>query len=553
MRKNSKMLFCECKNQEAKSAAYLLNKYAKNSFSDQKTEVDFITDTSQSGDNYRITVDGEKITVFANTAVGFNAAVGYILRHQHTHIENVEISFESDFRAVYFASHFFNYYHVAPVEEICEYMETLALWGQSAFSMWFDMHQFRSIDSPDAKEMINRIVTIFKKAKSLGMKVFLGRLPNEYYENDFEDIKAENDISDGRYWRKLCGFFGMELCPSKPEGEEKLNTSFEELLEAFSEVGLDLITFWPYDQGGCTCKDCYPWGSNGFYRLAKKQAAMAKEVFPDIKIIFACWRFDCFTNGEWDSIIPIIKSDGDWIDYLMIDIDGPIPEEIKNIGKKIVSYPEISMYEANPWGGFGVNPFPKALYAQFQKIKEFCKGGAMYSEGIFEDINKVIVLELMRDSSLNPEQIVLEYCTYHFGEKYAKELADIIIRLEKTLPRQTYLSNGERNDYPSGTPDGLHTYVIANADLVKEIADDLAAIDCLLPQEIKENVRYRMLYIRVFGDLALIKNGGIPSEESDEIFSGLTKIYYAENAYYCVSPVTREAVLKNRPDGVKPV
>lgn len=543
---------CEAKTEGSKSqsAVLLLSKYAKNFPCGEDMTVSFLEDTSCLGDAYRVEVNEKEIFAFANTAVGFNAAVGYLVRHQATAIESQTVTFNSDFRAVYFANHFYNYYHAAPVEEICEYLESLALWGQSALCLWFDMHHFEGGATPEAEQMIQKMIRLFEKARSLGMKTSLTRLPNEYYVGAKQELLAENTLAEGRYTQKLSGFFNTELCPSKQEGEALLLSSFEDLMTRFASVGLDYIMLWPYDQGGCTCEDCYPWGANGFYKLAKKQAAIAKKHFPNIEIIFSCWRFDAFTQGEWDRVLPLIREDGAWIDRLMVDIHAQLPEQLPLVGKPIVSFPEISMYHATPWSGFGANPFPRALSAQFQKTKSFCRGGALYSEGIFEDINKAVALELMRDPDGSPEQTVLDYCTYHFGTEYAKELTEVIMRSEESLKRATYLANGERNDYPSGKPEALHTYVIKNAEPVEELARDFLKLHERVLPEVKSNWRYQQIYARLLGDRALVRNNGIPNEESDEIFSKLIKIYHAENAYYFVAPVTRSSIMENRGEGV---
>ncbi|MBQ9121578.1 MAG: hypothetical protein IJY12_04350 [Clostridia bacterium] len=546
------MNFIASENQSsnAASAVYLLKKYAKNKDGAACTAVTFSEDRTCAGDDYRIAVGSESILVFANTAVGFNAATGYLLRHQETEIESKTVHFAADFRAVYFANHFYNYYHAAPTEELCDYLESLALWGQSALCLWFDMHHFESLCDPRAEQMLQKMTRLFEKARSLGMKTSLTRLPNEYYVGANPALLAENTVTQGRYREKLCGFYYTELCPSKKEGEALLLSSFDALMTRFASVGLDYIMLWPYDQGGCTCEACYPWGSNGFYRLAKKQAAIAKKHFPHIEIILSCWRFNHFTDGEWEGILPLIKKDGAWIDRLMVDIDAPLPDSLPSVGKPIVSFPEISMYHATPWGGFGANPFPQALYAQFQKTKSFCRGGALYSEGIFEDINKAVSLELMRDPSIDPKQAVLEYCSYHFGADHAEALADIILRSEETLKRATYLANGKRCDYPSGKPEALHTFVIKHQERVEELERDLLAIDQKLPSAVRENWRYQQIYARLIGDAALMRNSGVPSEETDEIFSRLIPIYHAENAYYFVAPLTRRSVMENLGNGV---
>jgi hypothetical protein len=122
--------------------------------------------------------------------------------------------------------------------------------------------------------------------------------------------------------------------------------------------------------------------------------------------------------------------------------------------------------------------------------------------------------------------------------------------LEKTLHRRTYLSDGSRNDYPSGRINALHRYEIANTEEIDSIFHDAVAIYEALPENIRLSWRFKQIYARACADAALLKNGGIPSEESDSILGELIPIYHAKNAYYFVSPVTRESVLKNRGEGV---
>ena len=544
-----KFLIHDIQTAKADSAGYLLCKYAKCMDEDGTAEVSFAEDPTCRGDQYRILVDGDHVSVYANTQVGFQSAVGYLLRHQQDGVDNRNVPMASEFRAVYFAAHFFNYYHEAPVGEICEYLESLALWGQNALCVWFDMHHFFSIADSDAQMMIERIRRMFAKAKELGMKTALLHLANEYYKGAPHEILAENTTEGGRYTATPCGFFGTELCPSKQEGEDRLLSSFDELLSCFDDIGLDYVMLWPYDQGGCTCEDCYPWGGNGFFKLSKKKAAIAKRRFPDIGIIFSCWRFDAFACGEWDAALKAIQDDGDWIDCLMVDIHAPLPQNLADCSKPIVSFPEISMCYATPWGGFGCNPYPYHLSHQFRKTALMCQGGALYSEGIFEDINKAVSLELMRDAFLDPAQIVREYCSYHFSAKYADAMTDIVLRMERTLPRRTLVGGMIHCDYPSGKPDKPHTYVIDNSGDVEAIARDMRVIDQQLPEKIKANWRYRQIYIRAIGDMELLRHNGVPGEETDALYAELTKLYHAENACYFVAPITRESIMNNRGNG----
>ena len=53
--------------------------------------------------------------------------------------------------------------------------------------------------------------------------------------------------------------------------------------------------------------------SSPFYGLLYRIAIEKEQTF-NIEIIFSCWRFDHFTSGEWDTILSLFQTDGEWID-----------------------------------------------------------------------------------------------------------------------------------------------------------------------------------------------------------------------------------------------
>ena len=59
-------------------------------------------------------------------------------------------------------------------------------------------------------------------------------------------------------------------------------------------------------------------------------------------------------------------------------------------GFPLLNFPEISMWNQGPWGGYGANPFPNRLQQRMNEIKGKLSGGFPYSEGIYEDLNEVI-------------------------------------------------------------------------------------------------------------------------------------------------------------------
>ncbi len=61
-------------------------------------------------------------------------------------------------RGIYFATHFNNFYHDAPIEEVERYVEELGLWGFNTVAFWYDMrYAGRGFDDPDAVQLRARL------------------------------------------------------------------------------------------------------------------------------------------------------------------------------------------------------------------------------------------------------------------------------------------------------------------------------------------------------------------------------------------------------------
>ncbi len=534
--------------EKANSGLYLLKKYAKGlEFCENaETSIVFSEDGNLSGDDYRIEKNPDSIFVFGNSAVAFNAAVGKLIRGGIDDAVSTSRHFDQEVRAIYFANHFHNYYHCAPMNEILEYIESLALWGQSCVWLWFDMHHFYGIETLEAEEMIGRMKKIFAKARSLGMKTALTKLANEYYEGAPQEVLAENSTQSGLYSSRMCGFFNTEICPSNQEGKKLIIKALEDLLNAFSDVGVDYITLWPYDQGGCSCEKCYPWGGKGFYDLSKELAAIIKNKYPDTKVGISTWFFDRFIANkcEYESFFGHFKNEDVWFDYVISNENHSSLELVKS-QVPVISFPEISM-AVTPWGGYGAAPVPMKIASELDYFATYCNGCMVYSEGIFEDVNKIICLEKCRDKNCDVKEIVREYCSSLVGAEFADELTDLVFELEKTLPRAVVNSKGENMEYPSGQPKELHTFLIENKDLVKEVYGRFVALNEKLPECAKKDWRYEILYLRAIGDYELCMGGGIPNDATDKIYTRLVEIFHAEKAGYFVSPITRESIMSNR-------
>jgi hypothetical protein len=74
--------------------------------------------------------------------------------------------------------------------------------------------------------------------------------------------------------------------------------------------GLDWIVFWPYDEGGCGCRDDWPWGGKGFPRISTAVMEMARSMYPKLRTVASTWVFDkpVVNGSEYVGLDEFIKA-----------------------------------------------------------------------------------------------------------------------------------------------------------------------------------------------------------------------------------------------------
>lgn len=454
-------------------------------------------------------------------------------------------------RGIYFATHFHNYYHDAPVDELIAYLEDIALWGFNVISVWFDMHHFTSIDDPKAVELIERLRAILQAAKRIGLMTSLSTLGNEAYASSPTELRAEWTKQEG-YRRGLGSHYHVELCPSKPGAIERMLEWKKELFYAFADIGIDFVWFFPYDQGGCTCSECRPWGAGGFLKISKLSAAVAKQCLPDTRIVLSTWLFDYFTEGEWlqkewTGLTEAVDQDASWIDYIMWDYNttcdtgtdfilDPYLEQHGVPGQlPMIGFPEISMFATQPYGGWGANPQPDYIQSIWDQAGSLFQGGFPYSEGIYEDINKVVCCQLYWDRHQSADDAVKEYIAYEYSPLFVEPILKAI-----KLMQSTYVRN--RTGVEKKTPAGDKArYVIQRTEGIEEAFELLSHVEKQLEPSVRTSWRWRILYLRSVIDFELLHNDFRISGRCEEALEELESLYYADQAATAVAPVTRKA------------
>jgi hypothetical protein len=492
----------------------------------------------------------QAVAIAGNDPLGLLHGIGRLLRTAEYEWDNGGRGFrpgawqgtsvpQRKVRGMYFATHFRNFYHRAPIEEVEAYIEDLALWGYNAITVWFDRHHYTSIHDAEAQAMIARLHSFLQAAHRIGMKPGLLVLGNEGYNDSPLDLRADWTTDHDGYFHDLP-MYHVEVCPSKPAGFRLIMQQHEEVFAAFADLPLEYVWIWPWDQGGCSCPDCAPWGGNGFLKIARPAADLARQFFPQAKIILSTWYFDCYTHGEWQTFADRIKPDHAWIDYIMAEFPGKFPDYILQNGVPgglpLLGFPEISMFQCAPWGGYGANPLPGYIQKMWDEAGSQLAGGFPYSEGIFEDINKAIVAMYYWQGHGQPQDAILEYANYAFSSRFKGEIARAVHMLE-TSNRRERRANQKKEWMPPDTQSvAEEQFVIADTSSCQQAFDILEAVDGQLAPAQRSVWRWRILYLRGLIDNELARHDFRATPACEDAFAELIRIYHAQEAIWAVRP-----------------
>ncbi len=488
-------------------------------------------------DRYTVRGRADGANVVAANDPAVHAAVGRLLRKSKFDGKGIFVPFvgeidhtpEKSIRGMYFATHFYNFYHVAPIEKVYEVIEDLALRGCNCIETWFDMHHYNSTKEEEAQEIIARLRAIIKYTNDIGMMTSMTMNSNEAFANSPEHLRARWDIN-GRYFAEPHGHYHVELCPSKEGGIEKIIEYRREVFECFADLRIDYVVYWPYDQGGCSCPECQPWGSNGFLKLFPHYKALVNEVLPNTKVVVSTWYFDKFVSGEWDEFYERLDEPMfEGVEYIMAFFhNGNIPSCIKEKGlpkgREFIDFPEISMQYCSPWGGYGASVLTGFLDRTNKACEKLYQGGFPYSEGIYEDANKFIEMEFYNGTCPDAYDALREYVKYEFCCE-DEELYEAVKKTETALHRRKDPeSNGKR-------------YVIQDTSDIDFVYNTIMKYNDILPEKITSSRNFRLFYLRAIIDYEMKNHDFVPSASPrcTEAMNEVNRIYYAnERTRSCV-------------------
>jgi hypothetical protein len=239
------------------------------------------------------------------------------------------------------------------------------------------------------------------------------------------------------------------------------------------------------------------------------------------------WYFDHpqLFSGEWEGLTAKFKAQKpDWVDCIMADNFKAYPryplEKGVPGGLPLMNFPDISMYGQDPWGGYGANPHPGRLQQRWDETINHLSGGMPYSEGIYEDLNKVICARFYWEPDRTAMETVKEYAAFEFSPEVADDVVSIVEIFEK---------NHKRNEVGESA--------VAASRLVERA-------DAKLTRQARIAWRWRLFCIRAAIDREIYRNS--LGQGRDKVFrqacDELTKISHAENVWSVLRPVPIPAV-----------
>lgn len=405
-------------------------------------------------------------------------------------------------RAIYFATHFGNWYVNAPVEEVCAYIRKLADRGTNHLMLWLDPSNFHSLHDPAAQALLARLRRYADTARQAQMRVGLVRVANGYWRNAPVPLRADPRAGRG-------AIMLSDLCPSLPAARTLLEQSAAEDFQLFEH--LDFLCLWPYDGGGCGCPACQPWASNGFLVSCEIAARQFRARFPSGQLILSTWYM---SQVEWQAVRARIESRQlDWVDAILAELfhdgypadllRGDVPRDLPLLG-----FPEISMEAMTPWGGCGANPRPAAIEKRWREFGQHVAGGFPYSEGIHEDVNKAIYEGLYQQRDRAVDDILRGYVAREFSPAVAEDGVAMLRLMESTAPRQ-----------------GLR---VGNLDAAPRVWELATRIQATLPAEVASRWPWRVLYLRARIDALLNDNDGRVTTELRDVFAELHALYHSD-------------------------
>ena len=481
--------------------------------------VRFAFDDAVKGENAVVVVKAGAAMIRAGRFRGLMFGAGLLLRttrygEKTFSLNDGEYRFEpkKSLRMCYMARHFFNWYHLATPDELTAYIDDLALAGHNAFNFQCEL------PTPGRNGNFEKAsLAAVTRVHALDCGFSSSGGGNQAPEGTPEELRGVPNSDPKR------GNLGFNVCISKPGGLEYLCRLRKEKIAKLAGSSPDYFNYWPFDEGGCECDQCKPWGGNGFLRLIERFRAMNNAAFPNAKTIISTWMFH---DDDWEGLYKWLETH-DGVDYILADSHTDFPkyplEHPTPKGIPLMTFPEISMWGRSPWGGYGATAMPKRFTRLFRQVERIADGFMSYSEGLYEDINKEVVNGLYINPAADTDDLLRAYAAYYLPgtdpEDFVK-LCDIFETNHK------FPGDHTRPSFKGVTPDSPEL-----AEYRRRAAEACGLVEqmgkAILPS-FRNDWRWRLVYLRAMIDREILATCQSAPASARRYFEELVKIYHAE-------------------------
>ncbi len=404
-------------------------------------------------DGYCIVVDAHKpeLYVIGRSDSGVVAGVGRLMREMRYGQGRLQIPALDVCEAprmpnrgtyLWARKHYFNH-----PDRVDRYIEELALWGCNAICLWFEMGLFKSFGDTEAQdartgfhdrhrntlspqEWLALYRRFYATARRMGMKTGLVMAANDAYRTSPEALRIE----------PIIGCPDWYMCPSKPGSVEQMVAWQEEVFRALAPV--DIYNIFPADAGGCSCKECTPWPTRGFWRIAKPLGERIHEIAPETEIWIDTWHLNHPTFGgkDWRNLVDSLdgnKKTPAWFAGFEVGLaphhryarmSAEDRDYYNRARRPLTVFTEISMFKNHP-GMLVKKEYWRSLQGELNDYDPgLMKGGWLYAERWNTDI----AITMFNSWYWNPEKpveaVLDEWAALCFGPQAetGRELLDLL-------------------------------------------------------------------------------------------------------------------------------
>jgi hypothetical protein len=351
------------------------------------------------------------------------------------------------------------------LEQWEEQIADLALWGvnlirrrllHTAFDAWLDEHELMIEDGPgksgwEMEKQINQIIHDY------GLEVGIS-----YPPNTVASAAARPQWRPTPSWPRLA-------CPSQPLARDRI---LYERLQIFKEMAhIDHLYIPPLDVGGCDCENCQPWAKT-YLALVRDIAMYLHRFHPEAQVWISNqglsrqeseWLWESLAQEcpDWLQVMEYGPSTAGLLDGSEQTIwegrsiqsryptMGTLTRTAQETARRVpVDYtlvlgPDVTHTFQPQYGLERLDPVllrlhthespfarPLGYHQVFRATAGASSGANLYSEGVYDDLNKALWAGWTWSPDLSPWDATLAYTRWWFGESAAQLITEAILLSE---------------------------------------------------------------------------------------------------------------------------